>query len=207
MGSSQVEGDNLSLIQSMLSQRWILMGSAKAAGPGRRHSGSAGDLPRGSRQPSRKRQELRLAGFVQVMMAMMLVMLAGMPECTAFRAYNCNNRSAQIKQYSLLDPEPFGNMEKVHAIERDLYRELVQIKKERLVQVTRCTASQTVKLTYCGFQSRSGQEQYKKFRDPIVIEPAACRFKLNDSLSAPPPIWRQKYQKSVLNSPVRTLSL
>jgi hypothetical protein len=62
----------------------------------------------------------------------------------------------------------------------------VQIKKERLVQVTRCTGSQTVKSVYCGFQSRSGEEQYDKFHDPIVIEPADCRlaaktsrFKLN----------------------------
>jgi hypothetical protein len=96
-------------------------------------------------QPSKKRQELRLADCVQVMMAMMLVMLAGMPECTAFRAYDCNNQNAQIKQYSLLDPESCGNMDKVHSIERELYGEIVQIKKERLVQVTRCMARQTVK--------------------------------------------------------------
>jgi hypothetical protein len=70
-------------------------------------------------------------------------------------------------------------MEKVHAIERDLYGEIVQIKKERLVQVTRCTASQTVKSTYCGFQSCSGPERYSKFRDPIVIEPADCRLAAN----------------------------
>ncbi len=72
---------------------------------------------------------------------MMLFMMAGLPECTAFRAYDCNNQSSQIEQYSLLDPEPCGNMEKVHAIERELYGEIVQIKKERLVQVTRCTAT------------------------------------------------------------------
>ncbi len=94
---------------------------------------------------------------------MMLVMLAGMPECTAFRAYDCNNQSSQIEQYSLLDPEPCGNMDKVHAIKRELYGEIVQIKKERLVQVTR-------------FQSRSGPERYAKFHDPIVIEPANCRL-------------------------------
>jgi hypothetical protein len=34
MGSSQVEGDNLRLMQSVLSPRFILMGSAKAADPG-----------------------------------------------------------------------------------------------------------------------------------------------------------------------------
>jgi hypothetical protein len=62
----------------------------------------------------------------------------------------------------------------------------VQIKKEWLVQVTRCTATQTIKSVYCGFQSHSGLERYAKFHDPIVIEPADCRqatktgrFKLN----------------------------
>jgi hypothetical protein len=120
------------------------------------------------------------------MTTMMLVMLAGLPECAAFRAYDCNNQSSQIEQYSLLDPELCGNMEKVHAIERELYGEIVQIKKERLVQVTRCTATQTIKSVYCGFQSRSGLERYAKFHDPMVIEPADCRmaaktgrFKLN----------------------------
>jgi hypothetical protein len=35
-------------------------------------------------------------------------------------------------------------MEKVHAIERELYRKIVQFNKEQLVQVTRCTATQTI---------------------------------------------------------------
>ncbi len=48
----------------------------------------------------------------------------------AFGAFDCNSQSSQIEQYSLLDPEPCGNMEKVHAIKRELYREIVQIKKE-----------------------------------------------------------------------------
>jgi hypothetical protein len=54
------------------------------------------------------------------------------------------------------------------------------------VQVTRCTASKTIKSAYCGFQSHSGVEGYEKFLNPIVIEPADCRlaakkgkFKLN----------------------------
>jgi hypothetical protein len=64
---------------------------------------------------------------------------------------------SQIEQYSLLDPELCGNMDKVHTIERELYGEIVQIKKERLVQVTRWMATQTIKLTYCGFQSRRAQ--------------------------------------------------
>ncbi len=82
VGSSQVKGDNLRLMQSMLSPLCILMWSAKAADTGDGTQGSTGDLPRGSRQPSRKRMEPHLAVCMQVMMAMMLVMLAGMPECT-----------------------------------------------------------------------------------------------------------------------------
>jgi hypothetical protein len=121
VGSSQVEGDNLRLMQSMQSPLCILMGSAKAADPGDGTQGSAGGRPRGAGQPGRKQQELRLADCVQVMMFMMLVMLAGMPECTAFRAYDCNYQSTQIEQYSILDPEPCGNMDKVHTIERELY--------------------------------------------------------------------------------------
>jgi hypothetical protein len=173
--SSQVEGDNLRLMQSMLSPRCILMGSAGTADPGRGTQGSVADQPRGSRRTGGRRPEPRPLNSLRVMMTMMLVMMAGLPECTAFRAYDCNNQSSQIEQYSLLDPEPCGNMEKVHAIERELYGEIVQIKKERLVQVTRCTATQTIKSVYCGFQSRSGPERYAKFHDPIVIEPADCR--------------------------------
>ena len=104
----------------------------------------------------------------------------------AFRAFDCNSQSSQVEQYSLLDPEPCGNMEKVHAIERELYGEIVQIKKERLVQVTRCTATQTIKTAHCGWQSHSGPERNAKFHDSITIEPADCRlaakmgrFKLN----------------------------
>ncbi len=56
-------------------------------------------------------------------------------------------------------------MEKVHAIERELYGEIVQIKKERLVQVTRCTATETVTTQHCGWQSHAGPGRYAKFHD------------------------------------------
>ncbi len=184
--SSQVEGDNLRLMQSMLSPRCILMGSVRAADQGSDTLGSVPGPPQGFRRSGGKRPGPQPPNSLRVMMTMMLFMLAGLPECTAFRAYYCNNQSSQIEQYSLLDPEPRGNMEKVHAIERVLFGEIVQTKKERLVQVTRCTATQTIKSVYCGFQSGLGPERYAKFHDPIVIGPADCRqaaktgrFKLN----------------------------
>jgi hypothetical protein len=130
-----------------------------------------------------RQQELLFTDCVQTMLTVMLLLLAGMPEGVAFQAYDWNNQSTQIE---LLDPEQCGNMEKVQAIEQKLNGEIVKIKKECLVQVTRCTASQTIKLAYCGFQSCSGVERYEKFQEPIVIEPADCRlaaktwkFKLN----------------------------
>ncbi len=186
MESSQLEGDNLRLMQSMLSPRCILMGSARAVDPGSDIHGSVADQPHGFIRSGGRRPEPRPLRSLRVMMTMMLFMMAGLPECAAFRTYDCYNQSSQIEQYLLLDPEPCGNMEKVYAIERELYVEIVQIKKERLVRVTRCIAMQTIKSVYCGFQSRSGPEPYAKFHDPIVIEPADCRqaakmgrFKLN----------------------------
>jgi hypothetical protein len=105
IGSSQVKGDDLRLMQSMLGPACILMGSAKATDPVDGTQRSAGGRTRQMGRPGRKRQELLLTDCVQVMLTMMLVLLAGMPECTAFRAYDCNNQSAQIEQYLLLDPE------------------------------------------------------------------------------------------------------
>jgi hypothetical protein len=132
IGSSQVKGDNLRLMQSVLGPACILMGSTKVTDPGDGTQGSAGDRTGGASepeetapggrswekiQPGKKRQELLLAECVQTMLTVMLVLLARVPESTAFRAYDCNNQSTQIKQYSLLDPEPCGNMERVHAID------------------------------------------------------------------------------------------
>jgi hypothetical protein len=184
--SSRFENGNLRLMQSVLSPRCILTGSVRMPEQGRGTQGSVVSTPVAIKQPGGRRSGFQPRNSLRVMMTMMLLMLAGLPECMAFRAYDCNSQSSQIEQYSLLDPEPCGNTEKVHAIERELYGEIVQIKKERLVQVTRCTATQTVKSVYCGWQSSTGPERYAKFHDPITIEPADCRraaktgrFKLN----------------------------
>jgi hypothetical protein len=90
------------------------------------------------------------------MVVMAVLLTVGATRTTAFKAFDCNNGSAPIEQYSLLDPEPCGNMQKVHAIKRDLHREIVQIKKKRLIQVTKCIVFQTIMAMFCGFQSRAG---------------------------------------------------
>jgi hypothetical protein len=133
-------------MQSVLSPRCILMGSVRRPEQGRGTQGSDDGTP----AAVRKRPGGQSRGSMRAMMTMMLLMLAGLPGCVAFRAFDCNSQSSQVEQYSLLDPEPCGNMEKVHGIERELYGEIVQIKKERLVQVTRCTATETIKTAHCG---------------------------------------------------------
>ncbi len=129
--SSRVENDNLQLMQSVLSPRCILMGSVRTPDQGRGTQGSVASPPVAIKQPGGRRSGPQPRNSLWVMMTMMLVMLAGLPECAAFRAYDCNNQSPQMEQHSLLNPEPCSNMEKVHAIERELYGEIVQIKKER----------------------------------------------------------------------------
>ncbi|MFN9909483.1 MAG: hypothetical protein ACK56F_25760, partial [bacterium] len=104
------------------------MGSVKKPERGRVTQGSVDDAP----AVAKKKPGGWLRGGMGAMVTMMLLLLAGLPGCMAFRAFDCNSQSSQIEQYSLLDPEPCGNMEKVHAIERELYGEIVQIKKERL---------------------------------------------------------------------------
>ena len=98
----------------------------------------------------------RGSGCLKKMMVMAVLLAVGTTRATAFKAFDCNNGSAPIEQYSLLDPEPCGNMQKVHAVERDLHGEIVQIKKERLVQVSKCIVFETITSTFCGFQSRAG---------------------------------------------------
>jgi hypothetical protein len=82
---------------------------------------------------------------------MAILVLTGVQKAGAFRAYDCNTQSSTVEQYSLFKPEAWGTMQKVHAIERDLYGEIMQIKKERLVKVTRlcCVTVHVILKTSC----------------------------------------------------------
>jgi hypothetical protein len=84
--SSQVEGDNLRLMQSMLSPRCILMGSVRMADQGSDTQESVTGSPQACRRSSGKRPGPRPLNSLRFMMTMMLFMLAGLPECAAFRA-------------------------------------------------------------------------------------------------------------------------
>jgi hypothetical protein len=184
VSSSLMEGDNLRLMQSVLGPACMLMGRAMEAAPSERDQESAGrarEVPARAGPDRQDKWRVRRpadhrTGCLKKMMAVAVLLAVGATRATAFKAFDCNNGSAPIEQYSLLDPEPCDNMQKVHAIERDLHGEIVQIKKERLVQVTKCILFKTITSTFCGFQSRSGVPRYVKFRTPLTIEPSDCRL-------------------------------
>jgi hypothetical protein len=191
VSSSLMKGDNLRLMQWVLGPACMLMGRAMRAAPDERNQGSAG-APGASAHSARevpmraspdRQSEWRVRspadprmGCLRKMMAVVVLLAVGATRATAFKAFDCNNGSAPIEQYSLLDLEPCGDMQKVHAIERDLHGEIVQTKKEGLVQVTKCVVFETITSMFCGFQSRAGVPRYVKFWTPLTIEPSDCRL-------------------------------
>jgi hypothetical protein len=88
--SSQLASNNLRLMQSMLSPRCILMGSVRMPEQGRGTQGSDVGTPAAVRQPGGRRLGGQSRGSMRAMMTMMLLMLAGLLECVAFRAFDCH---------------------------------------------------------------------------------------------------------------------
>jgi hypothetical protein len=50
-------------------------------------------------------------------MTLPALMLTGAPRIYGFQAYDCNNASAPLEQYSLLEPEPCPDMLKQHELD------------------------------------------------------------------------------------------
>ncbi len=83
--------------------------------------------------------------------------------------------SNPVDMYSLLVPEPCPDVAMDHVVERMLHGEIVQMKRERLIRITRwCHVVESVVSQYCGWQSRAGVVRYLKFREPYTVEPSAC---------------------------------
>ncbi len=137
----------------------------------RRRSGAWRSRPR--EQVSRKlaRARATLVGVI----AMLTASLAGLAGVDGFQAYDCSNSSNPVDMYSLLDPEPCPDVAMDHVVERMLHGEIVQMKRERLIRITRCHVVKSIMSQYCGWQSRAGFVRYLKFREPYTVEPSACR--------------------------------
>ncbi|MFN9904546.1 MAG: hypothetical protein ACK56F_00285, partial [bacterium] len=102
--------------------------------------------------------------------AMLTVSLASLAGVEGFQAYDCTNSSNPVDMNSLLDPEPCPDVAMDHVVERMMHGEIVQMKRERLIRITRCHVVESVMSQYCGWQSRAGVVRYLKFREPYTVE-------------------------------------
>jgi hypothetical protein len=137
----------------------------------RRESEAWRSRPRG--QGSRKLAEAR--SIMVGVIAMLTASLASLAGVEGFKPYDCSNSSNPVDMYSLLDPEPCPDVAMDHVVERMLHGEIVQMKRERLIRITRCHVVESIMSQYCGWQSRAGVVRYLKFREPYTVEPSACR--------------------------------
>ncbi len=118
----------------------------------RRKSEAWRSRPRG--QGSRRLAEAR--SITVGVIAMLTASLASLAGVEGFKAYDCSNSSNPVDMYSLLDPEPCPDVAMDHVVERMLHGEIVQMKRERLIRITRCNVVESVMSQYCGWQSRAG---------------------------------------------------
>jgi hypothetical protein len=92
----------------------------------------------------------------------------------AFTAYDCSNRSNVVGSYSLLEPDACANMGRDGEVETTVYREIVQIKQDRMIPVFRCMLVETLMAQYCGMFSAAGVTRYIRFRELKPLEAWEC---------------------------------
>jgi hypothetical protein len=100
---------------------------------------------------------------------------------SGFVAYDCMNASNTVEAYSLLAPEECHVTGGEHKVERIVQAEVVQIKRERTINVFRCQVLETLVSQYCGHSSAAGVTRYLRFREPLLVEASSCRKALTDA--------------------------
>ncbi len=80
-----------------------------------------------------------------------------------------------MEAYSLLEPDACANMGKEGEVETTVYREIVQIKQDRMIPVFRCIVVETLISQYCGMFSAAGVMRYIRFRELKPLEAWECR--------------------------------
>jgi hypothetical protein len=126
---------------------------------------------RGVQEEIRRRRNVG-AGWLPLML--MLLCISGHP-AEGFTAYDCSNRSNIVKSYSLLEPDACANMGKEGEVETTVYREIVQIKQDRIIPVFRCIVIETIISQYCGMFLTAGVARYIRFRELRTLEAWECR--------------------------------
>jgi hypothetical protein len=74
-----------------------------------------------------------------------------------------------------LEPSACPTHEDHHEVERTIFGEIVQMKKDRTVPVFRCMVIESVMSQYCRFNSAGVVVRYITFREPRRGEAQECR--------------------------------
>jgi hypothetical protein len=116
----------------------------------------------------------RSMGANQLPLMLMFLCISGRA-VEGFTTYDCSNRSNIVESYLLLEPDACANMGKEGEVETTVYREIVQIKQDRMISVFRCIVIETIILQYCGMFLAGGVARYVRFREPRALEAWECR--------------------------------
>ncbi len=85
------------------------------------------------------------------------------------------NGTNRVDAYSLLEAATCPTTEDHHKVERTIFGEIVQMKKDRTVPVLCCTVIESVMSQYIGFNSADGVVLYLTFREMRRVEVQECR--------------------------------
>jgi hypothetical protein len=119
----------------------------------------------------------RPRGWLQAGLAVVAMLCLARQEqlVMCFVAYDCANGTKRVDAYSLLEPPACPTTKDHHEVERTIFGERVQMKKDRTVPVFRCTVIESVMSQYCGFNLAGGVVRYLTFREPRRVEAQECR--------------------------------
>jgi hypothetical protein len=107
---------------------------------------------------------------------MLVSLLTGV---AAFPAFDCYNASNQVAAYDLLEPTPCPKTESLFKVERSVWGEVVQLKRERAISIFRCQVLETRVSQFCGWDSQGGVMRFLKYREPKPVEAQDCRAALS----------------------------
>jgi hypothetical protein len=113
--------------------------------------------------------------FLFLILPLLLQLCSFGTQVNAFSAFDCQNRSNRVTAYSLIEPEScHGHVSDLRFV-RVLSAEIIQVKKTRIIPISRCLAVESEFSQYCGHSSAAGVLRILKFRENRGIESDDCR--------------------------------
>jgi hypothetical protein len=167
LGSSQKAGCNLRLFRAVL-------------GKGLMYAGSAGGVVKKVAVPIKTKYKIMTNSSLFSLGMLMITGFSILAPTSCFVAYDCMNASNTVEAYSMLAPEECHVTGGEHKVERLVQAEVVQIKRERTINVFRCQVLETLVSQYCGHSSAAGVTRYLRFREPLLVEANSCRKALSE---------------------------